>query len=90
MRRRRDCLSPSLQARARRHHVETQGSPYRSGRLFRLVKMKNLACAAVKQETEEDWGRVSQAGAGIYLGANVMAASSRIAASVARPLSVSV
>ena len=63
---------------------------YRSGRSSDWLKMKNPAWAAVKREAEEDWGRVSQAGAGIHLGANVMAASSRIAASVARPLSVSV
>jgi bifunctional non-homologous end joining protein LigD len=33
------------------------GSPYRSGRSRHWVKMKNPACAAVKREAEEDWGR---------------------------------
>jgi bifunctional non-homologous end joining protein LigD len=34
-----------------------KGSPYRSGRSPDWVKMKNPACAAVKREAEEDWGR---------------------------------
>jgi hypothetical protein len=29
---------------------------YRSGRSPEWLKMKNPACAAVKRETEEDWG----------------------------------
>jgi ATP-dependent DNA ligase len=33
------------------------GSPYRSGRSRHSVKMKNPACAAVKREEEEDWGK---------------------------------
>jgi bifunctional non-homologous end joining protein LigD len=33
-----------------------KGSPYRSGHSSDSVKMKNLACAAVKREAEEDWG----------------------------------
>jgi bifunctional non-homologous end joining protein LigD len=33
------------------------GSPYRSGRSRHWVKMKNPACAAVKREAEEDWGK---------------------------------
>jgi ATP-dependent DNA ligase len=32
-------------------------SPYRSGRSPDWVKSKNPACAAVKREAEEDWGR---------------------------------
>jgi bifunctional non-homologous end joining protein LigD len=32
-------------------------STYRSGRLADWLKMKNPACAAVKREAEEDWGR---------------------------------
>ena len=32
-------------------------SPYRSGRSPDWIKMKNPACAAVKREAEEDWGR---------------------------------
>jgi bifunctional non-homologous end joining protein LigD len=32
-------------------------SPYRSGRSPDWLKMKNPACAAVKREEEEDWGR---------------------------------
>ena len=32
-------------------------SPYRSGRSPDWVKSKNPACAAVKREEEEDWGR---------------------------------
>ena len=34
-----------------------KGSPYRSGRSPDWLKMKNPACAAVKREEEEDWGR---------------------------------
>jgi bifunctional non-homologous end joining protein LigD len=34
-----------------------KGSPYRSGRSPDWLKMKNPACAAVKREAEEDWGR---------------------------------
>jgi ATP-dependent DNA ligase len=33
------------------------GSPYRSGRSRHWVKMKNPACAAVKREAEENWGK---------------------------------
>jgi bifunctional non-homologous end joining protein LigD len=33
------------------------GSPYRPGRSRHWVKMKNPACAAVKREEEEDWGK---------------------------------
>ena len=32
-------------------------SPYRSGRSPDWLKSKNPACAAVKREAEEDWGR---------------------------------
>ena len=32
-------------------------SAYRSGRSPDWLKMKNPACAAVKREAEEDWGR---------------------------------
>ena len=32
-------------------------SLYRSGRSSDWLKMKNPACAAVKREAEEDWGR---------------------------------
>jgi hypothetical protein len=32
-------------------------SPYRSDRSPDWLKMKNPACAAVKREAEEDWGR---------------------------------
>ena len=32
-------------------------SSYRSGRSPHWLKMKNPACAAVKREAEEDWGR---------------------------------
>jgi bifunctional non-homologous end joining protein LigD len=32
-------------------------SPYRSGRSPDWLKMKNPACAAVKREEEEDWGK---------------------------------
>jgi bifunctional non-homologous end joining protein LigD len=32
-------------------------SPYRSGRSPDWLKMKNPACAAMKREEEEDWGR---------------------------------
>jgi bifunctional non-homologous end joining protein LigD len=32
-------------------------SPYRSGRSPDWLKMKNPACAAVRREEEEDWGR---------------------------------
>jgi ATP-dependent DNA ligase len=32
-------------------------SPYRSGRSPDWLKMKNPACAAVKREAEEDWGK---------------------------------
>ena len=32
-------------------------SPYRSGRCPDWLKIKNPACAAVKREEEEDWGR---------------------------------
>jgi hypothetical protein len=31
-------------------------SPYRSGRSFDWLKMKNPACAAVKREADEGWG----------------------------------
>jgi hypothetical protein len=31
--------------------------PYRSGRSPDWLKMKNPACAAVRREEEEDWGR---------------------------------
>jgi bifunctional non-homologous end joining protein LigD len=34
-----------------------KGSPYRSGRSSDWLKMKNPACAAVKREEEEDWGK---------------------------------
>jgi bifunctional non-homologous end joining protein LigD len=34
-----------------------KGSPYRSGRSPDWLKMKNSACAAVRREVEEDWGR---------------------------------
>jgi bifunctional non-homologous end joining protein LigD len=34
-----------------------KGSHYRSGRSPDWLKMKNPACAAVKREAEEDWGR---------------------------------
>jgi len=34
-----------------------KGSPYRSGRSLDWLKAKNPACAAVKREAEEDWGR---------------------------------
>jgi bifunctional non-homologous end joining protein LigD len=34
-----------------------KGSPYRSGRSPDWLKMKNSACAAVKREEEEDWGK---------------------------------
>jgi bifunctional non-homologous end joining protein LigD len=34
-----------------------KGSPYRSGRSPDWLKMKNPACAAVKREAEEDWGK---------------------------------
>jgi bifunctional non-homologous end joining protein LigD len=34
-----------------------KGSPYRSGRSPDWLKMNNPACAAVKREEEEDWGR---------------------------------
>jgi ATP-dependent DNA ligase len=33
------------------------GSRYRSGHSPDWLKMKNPACAAVKREAEEDWGR---------------------------------
>jgi bifunctional non-homologous end joining protein LigD len=32
-------------------------SPYKSGRSPDWLKMKNPACAAVKREAEEDWGK---------------------------------
>ena len=32
-------------------------SPYRSGRSPDWLKSKNPACAAVKREEEEDWGK---------------------------------
>jgi uncharacterized LabA/DUF88 family protein len=35
----------------------TKEFAYRSGRSPDWLKMKNLACAAVKREAEEDWGR---------------------------------
>ena len=34
-----------------------KGSPYRSGRCPDWLKSKNPACAAVKRDEEEDWGR---------------------------------
>jgi bifunctional non-homologous end joining protein LigD len=34
-----------------------KASPYRSGRSPDWLKMKNPACAAVKREAEEDWGK---------------------------------
>jgi bifunctional non-homologous end joining protein LigD len=34
-----------------------KGSPYRSGRSPDWLKSKNPACAAVKREAEEDWGK---------------------------------
>ena len=34
-----------------------KGSRYRSGRSDDWLKSKNPACAAVKREAEEDWGR---------------------------------
>ncbi len=34
-----------------------KGSTYRSGRSADWLKMKNPACAAVKREEEEDWGK---------------------------------
>jgi hypothetical protein len=34
-------------------------SPYRSGRSSDWLKMKKPACAAVKREAEEDWGRMT-------------------------------
>ena len=34
-----------------------KGSRYRSGRCDDWLKSKNPACAAVKREAEEDWGR---------------------------------
>jgi hypothetical protein len=34
-----------------------KGSAYRSGRSPDWLKMKNPACAAVKREEEEDWGK---------------------------------
>jgi ATP-dependent DNA ligase len=34
-----------------------KGSPYRSGRSPDWLKMKNPACAAMKREAEEDWGK---------------------------------
>jgi bifunctional non-homologous end joining protein LigD len=34
-----------------------KASPYRSGRSPDWLKLKNPACAAVKREAEEDWGR---------------------------------
>jgi ATP-dependent DNA ligase len=33
------------------------GSPYRSGRSSRWVKVKNPKAPAVRREAEEDWGR---------------------------------
>jgi hypothetical protein len=34
-----------------------KGSSYRSGRSSDWLKCKNPACAAVKREAEEDWGK---------------------------------
>jgi ATP-dependent DNA ligase len=34
-----------------------KGSPYRSDRSPDWLMLKNPACAAVKREEEEDWGR---------------------------------
>jgi ATP-dependent DNA ligase len=39
-------------------------SRYRSGRSSEWLKMKNPACAAVKREADEDWGRSSRVRAG--------------------------
>jgi hypothetical protein len=36
---------------------QTRDSAYRSGRSPDWLKMKNPACAAVKREAEEDWGK---------------------------------
>jgi len=36
-------------------------SSYRSGRSPHWIKSKNPACAAVRRETEEDWGQWSPA-----------------------------
>ena len=36
---------------------KSKGSSYRSGRSPDWLKAKNPACAAVKREAEEDWGR---------------------------------
>jgi bifunctional non-homologous end joining protein LigD len=53
---------PTVFARACKMGLEgivskRKDSPYRSGRSPDWLKMKNPACAAVKREAEEDWGR---------------------------------
>ena len=53
---------PTVFAHACKHGLEgivskRKGSPYHSGRSPDWLKMKNPACAAVKQEAEENWGR---------------------------------
>ena len=55
--RRRDRLSPCLQARARRHRVQAQGFALSLRPLSRLAQDEEPDCAAVKREAEEDWGR---------------------------------
>jgi bifunctional non-homologous end joining protein LigD len=46
-----------LQAWTGGHRLETQGLALSLGRSPDWLKMKNPACAAVKREAEEDWGR---------------------------------
>jgi hypothetical protein len=47
-----DCVVPACKA-----SLSGSGPAYRSGRSPDWLKMKNPACAAVKREEEEDWGK---------------------------------
>jgi hypothetical protein len=51
-------VPPCVQVWPRRHCLEAEGFPYRSGRSPDWLKMKNANAPAVEWEAEEDWGQV--------------------------------
>jgi bifunctional non-homologous end joining protein LigD len=63
--RRRDRISPRLQARPRRHRVEAERVALSFRPLARWLKMKNADAPAVKREEEEQWGQRAASSAGL-------------------------
>jgi ATP-dependent DNA ligase len=51
------CFAHACKLRLEGIVSKRKDSPYRSGRSPDWLKSKNPACAAVKREEEEDWGR---------------------------------